>query len=443
MPMTSVLHQASPARLKRWAGYLSWSIADQVILLGIPKLVLFPILVVTLGDGSFGSLVVALGITQLVGLAPSNGLVGYVIRDLVHQEPRDQEILLRTTLVLTGVVVLPFALAFAFGSQWIGSLYKGDHDLSELLPYLAANLLLSNLTESAMSVYRVRRRFDLIAMMHAVQSAILFMAIPLYHSMGIKGVGLAHVLSPAASLLLIAYVERRLIFGAPRYSSRFVHEAMKVWPAFSLSALIALSAGYLDRVLLGYWWTPAAVAPFFAAVSTASIITIPGTIVANLIFSILGRVRKAEGFDRQFYAYYAAGVLLSSVAAFFIGAWFGGILLQFFYRSLAVAALELWIPVLAGFTLLNISILLRPFISKFLSPAAMPLLSFASMVARGVPLLLLVPSGGPRGASVALLLGGVITAVIWMGLYARRFLATAEATTARPADEVDDSVVGE
>jgi O-antigen/teichoic acid export membrane protein len=442
MPV-SLTNQSNPARLRRWAGYLSWSIADQVILLGIPKLVLFPILAMTLGEGSFGSLVVALGLIQLVGLAPSNGLVGYIIRDFVHEDPHDQETLLRTTLVMTVTVVLPFALVFALGANWIAGLYDGDTNLQSLLPYLAGHLLFSNLVETALSVYRVRRRFDLISIMHGVQSAVLFLAIPLYSYSGMRGVGLAHLLSPAAALLVLAFVERKLLFGAPLYSSRFVRAAMKVWPAFSLSALIALSAGYLDRVLLGYWWSPASVAPFFAAVTTASIITIPGTIVANLIFSILGKVRKAAGFDRQFYAYYAAGVILSSIAAYFVGALFGGMLLRFFYPSLAVAAMELWIPILAGFSLLNVSILLRPFISKFLSPAAMPLLSFASLVARALPLLLLVPKGGPRGAALALLSGGIITAVLWMGLYGRRFLVASSASGTVAGDGVDESVIGE
>lgn len=442
MPMT-LTNQTNPARLRRWAGYLSWSIADQIILLGIPKLVLFPILALTLGEGSFGSLVVALGLIQLVGLAPSNGLVGYIIRDLVHEEPHDQEILLRTTLVLTILVVLPFVLAFAFGAAWVAGLYEGDANLLALLPYLAGHLLFSNLVETALAVYRVRRRFDLISIIHGVQSAVLFLAIPLYFSVGMRGVGLAHLLSPAAALAVLAVVERRLLFGAPFYSSRFAVAAMKVWPAFSLSALIALSAGYLDRVLLGYWWTPSSVAPFFAAVTTASIITIPGTIVANLIFSILGRVRKAAGFDRRFYAYYAAGVVASSIAACFVGALLGEMMLRFFYPNLATAAMELWIPILAGFSLLNVSILLRPFISKFLSPAAMPLLSFASLVARAVPLVLLVPKGGPRGAALALLSGGVITAVLWMGLYARRFLVVSSAIRGVPAPNVDESVIGE
>ena len=420
--MPTLISQPTPARLKRWAGYFSWSVADQVILLGIPKLVLFPILALILGEGTFGSFVVALGMIQLVGLAPSNGLVGYVIRDLVYEDPQSQEVLLRTTLVLTAIVVLPFALVFLLGAVWIAGFYKGDSDLRVLLPFLAGHLLFSNFVETAMSAYRVRRRFDLISLIHGVQSAVLFLSIPLYYVAGMRGVGAAHLLAPAAAFIVIAVVERRLLFVRPMFASRFAHAAMRVWPAFSLSALIALSAGYLDRILLGYWWSPAHVEPFFAAVTTASIITIPGTIVANLIFSILGRVRGAAGFDRHFYWLYGGGVIASSIAAFVIGALFGGILLRFFYPRLADAAMSLWIPTLTGFALLNVSILLRPFISKFLSPAAMPLLSLASLIARVVPLALLVPQGGPRGASLALLAGGCVTAVLWMGLYARSFL---------------------
>ena len=97
------------SRLTRFAGYLYWSVADQVVMLGIPRLILFPILAALLGVDAFGSFVIALGIIQLVGLAPSNGLVGYVIRDLVREDAPRQALLLRTTLILTVAAVEPLS----------------------------------------------------------------------------------------------------------------------------------------------------------------------------------------------------------------------------------------------------------------------------------------------------------------------------------------------
>ncbi len=410
------------SRLTRFAGYLCWSVADQVVMLGIPRLILFPILAALLGVDAFGSFVIALGIIQLVGLAPSNGLVGYVIRDLIREDAPRQALLLRTTLILTAAAVLPFTLFFLFAARAIASLYGHNPTLEKLLPALAVFLLLTNLVETALSAYCVRRAFALMTLVHAVQTAVLFLAVPLYYAIGVGGVGLAHVLATAAALAVVLILERRTFLASPVYASRFARAAMRVWPAFSLSSLIALSAGYLDRLLLGYWWSPADVAPFFAAVSTASMIAIPASVVANLTFSILGRVRGTSGFDRRFYTFYALGALVASILVFLIGAAVGGLLLRFFYRDFADAAVPLWNLALGGFALFNVSILLRPFVSKFLSPAALPLLSLASLIARLVPLVLFVPQGGALGAARALFIGGLVTAVLWTALYLRSFV---------------------
>jgi O-antigen/teichoic acid export membrane protein len=412
------------SRITRLARYLSWSVADQVVLLGVPRLVLFPILAVFLGENIFGSFVIALGLIQLVGLAPSNGLIGYVIRDLVHENDRDQAVLLRTTLLLSAAVVLPFTIVFIFAARPITGLYDNNPSVLTLLPLLGVFLLLTNIVETSLSAYRVRRAFGHMTLVHAVQTAALFLAIPLYHAGGIGGVGLAHVIASAAALIVVLVLERKTLLAAPFFASRFALAAMRVWPAFSLSALIALSAGYLDRLLLGYWWSPAAVAPFFAAVSTASMIAVPATVVANMTLSILGRMRGAQGFDRRFYIRYAVGALAASLVVFFIGSVVGEFLLRLFYRDFADAAVPLWNYALAGFALLNVSILLRPFVSKFLSPAALPLLSFASLVARLVPLLLLVPRGGAAGAVRALFIGGLVTAALWATLFLRSFVFT-------------------
>ncbi|MDO8628946.1 MAG: oligosaccharide flippase family protein, partial [Phycisphaerales bacterium] len=297
------------SRISRLAGYLSWSAADQVVMLGLPRLVLFPILAALIGQDAFGSFVIALGLIQLVGLAPSNGLVGYVIRDLIHEDDRNQAVLLRTTLILSAAVVLPFTLVFIFAARSITGLYDDNPSVFTLLPLLGVFLLLTNIVETSLSAYRVRRAFSRMTLVHAVQTAALFLAIPLYYAGGIGGVGLAHIIASSAALVVVLILERKTLLAAPFFASRFARAAMRVWPAFSLSALIALSAGYLDRLLLGYWWSPAAVAPFFAAVSTASMIAIPATVVSNTTLSILGRMRGAQGFDRRFYILYAVAAL--------------------------------------------------------------------------------------------------------------------------------------
>jgi len=434
--VTSDPMSATLATLTHFGRYLSWTAADQVISLGIPRLILFPILASMLGEDVFGSFVIALGAIQLVGLAPSNGLVGYIIRDLVREEPPAQAVLIRTTLVLTAAVVLPFTLFFIFGAPLVARLYDDNRSLLSWLPLLGFYLLITNIVETLLSLHRVRRTLGRMTLVHAVQTVCLFLAVPLYVLQGDAGVATAHVLAAVAALFAVIILEHRTIIGRPVYSSVFARAALKVWPAFSLSAIIPLSAGYLDRLLLGYWWSPADVAPFFAAVSTASMVAIPATVVSNVTLSMLGRVRDARGFNRRFYTLYSFGVLIAAVLVFFIGVLIGEPLLRFFYAKFADEALPLWNYAVAGFALLDITILLRPFVSKFLSPAMLPILSTLTLVARVAPLLVLVPKGGPLGAAQALLIGSVATAVLWFVLYLRSFIMSGAVTDARPVEEL-------
>lgn len=423
------------SRIIRLGRYFTWTVADQFISLGVPRLVLFPILATMMTDAAFGSFVIVLGAIQMVGLSPSNGLIGFIIRDFVKTSEDEQAILTRTTIVLSFVVMVPIGLAYVLGANAIAGLYGENAIVARMLPIMALFLLLTNLVETSLAGQRVRRKFGRMALVHGAQSGLLFLAIPLYGVWQEAGIATAYLVAGAGALLVSAGLERRAIFQRPIFRPSVARAAFAVWPAFSLAAVISLSAGYLDRMLLGYWWSPADVKPFFAAVSMASLIAIPGTLLANLVLSLLGGLRDAGQLNRRFHILYALGVCGASVVVLLVGLLLGRPLLDTFYPSAADDAMKIWHYAMAGFAVFNIGTLLRPFVSKFLSPKILPIIATISFLARLIPLILLIPSKGAIGAAQGLLIGWSVTASLWLCLYVKNFVLADVATSLESIDD--------
>ena len=417
------------SRPARFAKYASWTFLDQAVMLGLTRLLLFPLLLWIFveeldeqaGANLFGSFVLAIGFVNLVGLSPSNGLSGYVLRDAINHRPDEQRLMLRTVFLLSVVIAVPFALVYLVGGGAIGSAYN-DSTLATLLPFLGVHLLLLNVTETVVTIYRVRRTFGRLVLVHAIQVAMLFPAVPLYFAFGVVGVGYAYVLAGVAALVAVLFLERRTFLERPFYSARFTAVALRVWLPFSAGSFIFLSAIYLDRLLLGYWWPPAEVATFFAAAGTARMLMIPGNQAYTLLLSLLGRIQTSRRFSRRFYALYIVGSLGVALLIFAVGGLLGRFILSLLYPSLLDKALPLWKWVLAATAVLNIHGSCRPFISKVLPPNYIPVMAGISVVGRLVPVLLLVPRGGSHGAAQAMLIGAGITASVWVMVYVKSFV---------------------
>ncbi|MFQ5806549.1 MAG: lipopolysaccharide biosynthesis protein [Phycisphaerae bacterium] len=409
------------SRVWRLGKYASWYAADQFLTLGVTRLVLFPILAAFLGDAKFGGFVLALGLAQMVGNAPSNGLAGYILRDAAHQSERDQHLMMRTMLVLAALGVLPFVLVLALGAPAIASIY-GQETFRLLLPCFGVFLLFQNLTETCLAIHRVRRNFHVTALVHGLQTLLLFGAIPLSLAGGTVGAGYAYVLASAGTFGVLFYGHRQGYIQRPVFSGRFAKSAVVVWWPLSLSAFVFLSSRYLDRPLLGFWWPPQAVTAFFAAVSTSAIFAMPGSLISGLVLSLLGKIRSRDAFSRSFHLRYAAGVWLFVAMLFAMGAPLGQTILGILYPGALERAAPLWGFAVGAAALQNAVTLCRPFIVKFLSPRLIPVLAVISVVARVVPLLVLVPTGGERGAAVALLIGSSVMAVAWFLTYALAFI---------------------
>jgi O-antigen/teichoic acid export membrane protein len=362
----------------------------------------------------------------MVGLSPCTGLSAYVLREGARFDHDGLRQLMRTVMALGVLLVVPMAAVFALGAPLLGRAMR-DPTVGTLLPSLAVFLLATNLLHTATTVYRYRRQFGRMAALHSVQGLLQFLAIPMYWWMGVAGLGWGYAIGGVVALAVVTAVQRDALFRRPMWTPSHVRGAWRVWWPVSLSAALFLSVGYLDRVMIGWWWHEADVAVFFAAAATARVLTVPVAQLSILMFSLLGQYHLSSHFSRRFYLGYFLAACGGGVALYFIGHPIGRFVIGLLYHKVAADAAPLWAWTLGAAACLVIQLSVRPFINKFLSPRTLPWLSGVSAVFRLLPLIVLVPSGGALGAAQAMFVGGALTALVWAGVYLWSFVLAGRA----------------
>jgi len=396
-----------------------------------PRLLLYPLLASLVGDKDFGVLILAMAFVNLIGQAPSDGLHGFMLREAAKYEQKDQELMLRTMFVMSFALASPAVLFLGFSSGYIGRRYDLPL-LDDFIRVLASYVLLLNLLETLLGMHRIHRKFHIVTSVHAIQGGFIFSAIPLYLLLGIRAVPFGWVVGTLVAVICSCFILRQQLFRRPFFNGNYAKRALGVWCAFSLSAFMAVSAGRIDRLLLGYWWDAEVVAVFFAVVSVAAVFALPGQFISGFMSNLLGKVRTRESLSEGLYIFYAVFVVLFSIGMFSVGRFCGKVFLQTFYPNLASRALPLWNLAVASYSLVNIHLLCRPFVNKFLTVKAIPVLTAVRIVSRIVPILVLVPTRGQRGAVEAFLAGSTVTSAMYYGVYLKSFVF-------RSRDRADES----
>lgn len=408
--------RSNRGRLMRLGSHTIWSMLGHFVTIGVQRLVFFPILAQLITEDEFGTFLIALGLVNMIGITPSNGLMAHVLRDAAKYEPADQRLLIRTSTIMTALATLPIALGLALAAPWIAAVYQNTA-LAPQVAILALYLLALNITETVLCIQRVRRDFRYIALVHSSQGLLVFTALALLPVVGVLAVPIGHVVGAAGALVFQIAHRRDELLERPFFARRLARDAFATWWPMSLSALALGSAGYLDRLLLGLWWPEREVATFFAAVGTSAIFSVPGAVLSSMILSLLGRVARATDLSRTLYAGYAAGILVFSAVMGVFGVLLGPTIIRLLYPGMYDEALPLWSLAVWAAVIVNLHALTRPFIVKFLSIRWVPALAYFGLAGRVVPLLLLVPKGGQMGAVQAMLIGSTIASAAWYALY--------------------------
>lgn len=429
------------ARALRLGNHALWSVLDQVANLGIQRLVFFPLVARAVTEHQFGTFIVAVSLVQLVGVAPSSGFVTYLFRENAAQGAQGRQVMLRTSVVMSLLVTGACGLLFVAAAPLVARAWH-NAELLPLIALLAPYLVLTNATETLLCTQRIERNFRFVAAIHGVQSLLLLAALPLYPLLGLAALPVAYVFASAATCGIQVFLRREEVLARPLFEPGLARSMVAVWWPLSLATLVWMSAGYLDRVLLGFWWPEREVAVFFAAVSTAAVFGVPGTLTSGLVLSLLGKVRSRESFPRAFYLAYAAGTLLFAALLGAIGVAVGPFVVDLLYPTLSADARSLWTLAVVAIALSNVTSLSRPFVIKFLPVKWIPVLAWTGLAGRVAPLLLLVPAGGRDGAVLALVIGSAVAAAAWFGLYVYKFVLVREGADALLPPEPGVSAAG-
>jgi len=94
------------AYFKRYFGYTFWVALEVVFIVGLPRLVIFPVTAYLLGKEQFGLVVFSLGIVMMVGNAPSGGLATGVIRNIAKFDGPASDYLVGTSVRLCRTAML-------------------------------------------------------------------------------------------------------------------------------------------------------------------------------------------------------------------------------------------------------------------------------------------------------------------------------------------------
>lgn len=412
------LLKANQPRLIKLSKYFTWAILDQTCVLGVTSLLLFPLLAYFLGNELFGVFVLAMGFINMVGRSPSIGFETFILREAVKYSAEEQSWMVRTMMVLSSFIVLPIGFLFMLGSSLLADKYHIPL-LAKILPILGIYLIFFNIIETVLVPYRVLRQFHKIVFVHFSRTLFLFTAIPLYLAGGFEFIAYAWLIGTTAAIAAVLFLQYRDLFARPFFSVAFARQALSVWWPFSLSALLTFSEGKIDRLVLGYWWPEEAVAGFYAAVSLALTFTLPIGLTSRFILSLLSAKKEKTFWDKKLYILYAWGAVLVCLTFCVIGIFMGKPLIRMLYPGLFEKASSLWSWVVTGIMIGSLKIILRPFITKFLSPNVIFILAAVSIAVKAAFVLLLIPRYGALGASMSIFITSIFTSSLWLFIYFR------------------------
>ena len=391
----------------------AWHGLDQLVVTGVPKLVLLPLLAALLGPAEFGAFVLALSVVQSVGLSPSNGFQGWILRSL-EEYPEELWEGLTTRAALWGLIAaLPFALGAFTAPLWTDRVFTAS-GVGPVLVALAPFLIATNCLETALAQQRVRRRFESLVRWHSLHlAAVLLGAVVLWDGSSSSGAWGVSVGSSLAALFMIVLLGSRARAVPRDVVRRARTQAVSVWWPLSLASLLTFSAYSIDRVVVGIWLDADSVAVYFAAASLSSLAVAPFSMMAGWGLTMLGRVGNEVERVKKEWRRATPLVLVAISTLVLVLVLIGPYILRFFYPSLATEAIGIWWVLVVASGARATYVLIRPMVVKFANPKVLPALTAASVIIKVGALVLLVPRLGLLGAAAATLGASVVLTVMW------------------------------
>lgn len=391
----------------------SWHITDQLLVVGIPRLVIFPYLASVIGTTEFGLFVLALTTIQMVGLSPSNGFQGWILRELENYPDETWDGLAGWASVWSMAVALPFVAGALLAPHWAGMAFEEGnvgHVILAMGPYLFA----INAFETGLSRLRVRRKLSSLAGWHGFEFGCILLGLILLSDGTAVGAAWGFSLggSLAAVFLFAGHLPQMVkIPSSLRGTAR--HQAISIWWPMSLSAILGLTATSIDRLLVGVWLSAADVAVYYAAASLASLAGMPFGMLGGWFTTMLGQT--SGGIQRVMVEWRRGMPLLVGAIVALTGVLglLGEVILGSLYPEMAIGALAIWWILVIGSGVRAGFLLVRPIVVKFASPKVLPAISSLSLLLKVMMLVMLIPNYAVTGAAYATLFTSIVVLAIW------------------------------
>ncbi len=398
---------------KRYFGYSFWVGLEVAIFLGLPRLIIFPIVAYLLGKEEFGLFIWALGIVMMVGRAPSGGLETGIIRHMAKLEKPAQDILISTGLRLCKIAML---VIVSVGIVVLGVVrHFRQADTKTILCFVPLLIFLYswNLFELQMVRYRVERRFALRTAWHSFLGMVLFISIPAAIWGGVVGMAWGYMVGYVVTHIILSWRQKNL-FRKSVYDVKLAAVLKQVWFHLTVASVFAFSSAYIYRVILGVFQPKQYVTILWGATSVIFLCTAPLNILSSLLLSMLGSFTRLEDVGkRQRYTVLAAAVLIAFVVP--LVAFFGGpFILSLLFPKFADESAQILRLIIMIIPCVVVTSFSRPFIIKFGPLRFVPILNFMTLMAHLLPALILIPRLGMKGAAISYNIGHGLTAVSWL-----------------------------
>lgn len=403
------------AFFKRYSGIL-WNAADYILKLGLTRLLVLPLIASILPEDNFGSLVTAMAVTFIIGGGVTTAHTNYIVKNLGQLEQAQLEnqalylsfrvLPLCALLFFAGAIVLTIPV-FEFTSRtfWLWYLVFSIH------------FCFTAQSEVLISQYRVLRNFRRLTWVHFLSVSLsILILLPSWSFLTDEMVVILSLLvwgvCPSVHAILILRRERK---DRP-WVRRVAVENKQVFHFF-VAALVTFSTGYLDRIMLAFWWPAETVAIFFAAASLAMIMIAPALVLSTYTLSILSKISIEKLRTNRIIFGYAGLVVVISLFVYFGGKYIGIILLELLYPDYFDEASGILHVCVSAAALMTYSVMFMPFVVRYKSASYTSSASVLTFAMRMLLTFYFVREGGFRGAADALYYGSMFTSTIWVVLY--------------------------
>lgn len=399
--------------IKRYFGYTFWVALEMMVIIGLPRLVIFPVAARLIGKEEFGVFLFALGIAMTIGHAPAAGLITGVIRHIADFEKQEKDVLVSTSIHLCRLAML-FIIAIALVAIFlVRSFLKIDLKVVWCLVPLMILLYSWNLFQLQMVRYRVERRFALRTGWCSIWSLLLFISIPSAIIGGVVGMAWGFMFGYVMAHVILSWRQRILFRNVP-YDARKASLLKTVWLHMSIASVLGFSSRYIYRIVLGVFDSFSNVSILFGATNIISLFMGPMNVLSSLLLSMFGKFSRLEDVGwRQKYTILGVAISITVVSPILLLA-IGPFLLSVMFPEFSVESIRVMRSILMVIPCVVISSISLPIIQKFGPIKCIPWLNFIILMSRLIPSVLLIPRFGLRGAVISYNVGFGISAVAWL-----------------------------